>query len=721
MTSLDEITSSRITSEKITWGEALFAPRRVALIGASATPGKLGHLFMQNLIAPQTGFRGEVVAVHPKLTEILDRPAYANLSAVPGGVDLAVIVAPPGEIPAVMEDCAAGKVPVAIIITGGFAETGAAGRVLEERIVATARAGDVRLIGPNCFGVISTSAGLNASLGIGMPARGGIALYTQSGAYGMAAFTQSQEDLIGFSRVVACGNKADLDETDILRAFGEDPETRVIAMLLESIGDGRRFFEAAREIARCKPIVVLKTGRGEAGRRAAASHTAALASDTVITLSALRQAGIRVVDDGLTLLDVAAALDRQPPLVGHRIAIISNSGGTGVEISDLLESRGLQVPKLSEPLQAAIRPVLPAYGSAANPIDVTTEWRRFPEMYGSSLAALIDSDEVDAVVPVLLQRSALMSEVTDRVIAEVAAARARGAQKPVHVCWVGSEAAENNRRRLLAAGIPCHFWPARTAQVLALSAAVGGSEPRVAAARRIARPQIGVDGGWLSSDLAFALIADAGLPVTPWRIAGSRAEAIAAAETLGFPVVLKAEREGLIHKSDSGGVRLGLVRAVAVGEAYDDVANRLGATTVLVQRQARPGVELVLGARRDATFGPVVMAGLGGIWVETLGDVALRLAPFDEEEALAMLDELKGRALLSGSRGRPAIDRAVLASLIARLSDWIAGAPWLEELDANPVIANADGFVVVDVRMRVSAQSHDQAQSRSGTGGRTPS
>jgi acyl-CoA synthetase (NDP forming) len=720
MTGLNEIATSKIVSDKIAWDKALFAPRRVALVGASATPGKLGYLFMQNLTAPESGFRGEVVAIHPKLTEILDRPAYANISAVPGGIDLAVIVAPPSEIPAIIGDCSAGRVPVAIIISGGFAETGEVGRMLEQRIVATARTGGVRLIGPNCFGVISASAGLNASLGIGMPARGGIALYTQSGAYGMAAFTQSQENLIGFSRVVACGNKADLDETDVLQVFGEDPETRVIAMLLESIGDGRRFFEAAREIAQRKPIVVLKTGRGEAGRRAAASHTAALATDTAITLSALRQAGIRVVDDGLTLLDLAAALDRQPPLIGRRIAIISNSGGTGVEIADLLETRGLQVPKLSEPLQGAIRPVLPAYGSAANPIDVTTEWRRFPEMYGSSLAALIDSDEVDAVVPVLLQRSALMSEVTDRVIAEVTAARARGSRKPVHVCWVGSEAAENNRRRLLTAGIPCHLWPARTAQVLALSAAVGGSQPRSANARRVARPPIGSDGGWLSSDLAFALLADAGLPVVPWRLAGSRTEAVAAAETLGMPIVLKAEREGLLHKSDSGGVRLGLITAAAVGEAYDDVANRLGTTTVLLQRQARPGVELVLGARRDATFGPVVMAGLGGIWVEALGDVALRLAPFDEVEALAMLDELKGRALLTGSRGRPATDRIALASLIARLSQWIAAAPWLEELDANPVIANADGFFVVDVRMRVSALS-DDVRVPSSRGGETPS
>lgn len=688
------------------WTQSLFAPRRVALVGASSSPGKLGHLFMQNVIAPQAGFSGEVVAIHPKLTEILGRPAYASLRDVPGTIDLAVIVVPPAEVPGIIEDCAAVRVAVAVVISGGFAEAGDEGRALEQRIVATARTGNVRLVGPNCFGIISVGTGLNASLGMGMPARGGIALYTQSGAYGMAAFTRSQEDLIGFSRVVACGNKADLDETDMLRAFGEDPETRVIAMLLESISEGRRFFEAAREIAALKPVIVLKTGRGDAGRRASASHTAALATDTAVTLAALRQAGVFVVEDGLTLLDLAAALDRQPPLSGNRVAIITNSGGTGVEIADLMEARGLQVPALPEALQSAIRPLLPAYGSAINPIDLTTEWRRFPDMYGSSLAVLLASDAVDAVVPVLLQRSALQQEVTDRIIAEVRLDRARGSKKPVHVCWVAPEAAAANRRRLLDAGIPCHAWPARAAHILALTASPPTIGAKVPVPPPLDCPPVPpFEGGWLPSGIAFQLLTEAGLPVAPWLLAGSREAAAAAAAKLGLPVVLKAERSGLIHKSESGGVRLGLTNMEAVGRAYDDVATRLDSPQVLLQCQVRPGIELALGARRDATFGPVVMAGFGGIWVEALGDVALRLAPFDETEALSMLGALRGGPLLNGLRGQPAVDRAALARLIAALSKWVAAAPWLAELDVNPVIANADGLIIVDVRMRVSAST----------------
>ncbi len=686
------------------WTRALFAPRRVAVVGASATVGKVGHLIMRNLTAPEAGFQGEVVPIHPTLAEVLDRPAYPRLVDVPGPIDLAVVAAPPAEAPRIVADCAAAGTPLAVIVSGGFAEAGTDGAALQARIRDIARTGGLRIVGPNCFGVISPASGLNASIGIGMPRRGGVALYTQSGAYGMAAFTRAEEDLIGFSRVVATGNKADIDETDVLTAFAEDDETRVIAMLIESIGDGRRFFEAARALAGRKPIVVLKTGRSEAGRRAAASHTAALASDAAVTDAALRQAGVRVVEDGQTLLDVAAALDRQPPLTGRRIAVIANSGGTGVEIADLAESAGLSTPRLSDALQAAIRPLLPLYGSAANPVDVTTEWRRFPEMYGGSLAALMDSDEVDAVMPVLLQRSALMPEVTDRIVAEVRAARARGSQTPVHVCWVAPAGATGNRHKLLSAGVPCHDWPARAVRTLAKTAWIEAAAV-VPAPPVVARPMDAPEDGWLPSDLAFRALAEAGFPVAPWRLARSRAEAAEAARLLGGPLALKAERPGVVHKSDDGGVRLGLGSAAQVEAAWDDFAARLGANAAIVQRQAGPGLELVLGARRDATFGPVVMAGLGGVWIEALGDVALRLAPFDETEARAMLDGLKGRTLLAGARGRPAADVAALARLAASLSRWVAGAGWLVELDLNPVIVAADGPVIVDARIRVGGGS----------------
>ena len=329
------------------WGTAAFAPRRVALVGASGDIGKAGRLLLDNLLA---GAQREVVPIHPSATHILGCVAYASVAAAPGPIDLAVIVTPAHTTVRVIQDCARAGVPVALILSGGFAETGREGVALEAELKQAARAGGVRLIGPNCFGLIDVAGGLNASLAMGLPAAGGVSLFTQSGSYGMAAFSRSKEGAIGFAKVVAAGNKADVNEVDALRFFGADPATRVIALVLESITDGPGLVAALRAVTPHKPVVILKTGRGAAGKRAAASHTAALAQDFEVARAVLRQAGAVLVEDGLTLFDVAAALDRQPRLRGRRVAIITNSGGTGVELADLFEAEGLDVPALSPAL-----------------------------------------------------------------------------------------------------------------------------------------------------------------------------------------------------------------------------------------------------------------------------------------------------------------------------------------------------------------------------------
>jgi acetyltransferase len=623
------------------------------------------------------------------------------VSEVPGPVDLAVIVVPATSTPAVLEDCASAGVRAAIIISGGFAEAGPDGRALQDRVAAIGRTAGIRLVGPNCFGVINVHAGLNASIGIGLPEAGGVSLFSQSGAYGMAAFSRSKDREVGFAKVIAPGNTVDLNEVDVLRYLGEDQQTRVIAMLLESIRDGAAFVEAARQVTPHKPVIVLKTGRGESGRRAAASHTAALAGDAAVGAAALRQAGVRLVTDGLTLLDVAAALDRQPAPRGGRVAVVTNSGGTGVELADLLEGEGMTVPRLSAGLQARLREHLPAHASTENPVDLTVDWERFPTMYGETIRALLDSDEIDVLIPVLLQRSALIPEVTDRVIAEVAAGRERGSTIPVHVCWVGPQEAEANRRRLLEAGIPCSPWAARTVRTLAGSRSFQ-VWPVPTVGEALALPGGADEDGWLPADESLRLVADAGVPVVPWRLVDSAAGAVQAARDLGSPVVLKAIGPDLVHKTEAGAVRLGLSDAAAVRVAARDLRRTTGPGPLLVQHQAGPGVELVIGAVFAPGFGTMVMAGLGGIWVEALGDVAMRLAPFGPDEAAAMLDELRGGALLDGGRGRPTIDRRSLACLIADVSAWVARAPWLRELDINPLIATGDGLVAVDARIRVA-------------------
>ncbi len=687
------------------WGQAVFEPRSVALVGASPTAGKVGHVVLRNLIE---SFGGEIHPIHPSETEILGRPAVAHVSDVEGSVDLAVLIVPAAAGPAVLDDCVTAGVKAAIIVSGGYAEAGPKGRALQREVLRIARRGGIRLVGPNCFGVINVHGGLNASIGIGLPAPGGVSLFSQSGAYGMAAFSRSRDGEIGFAKVIAPGNTVDLDEVDVLRYLGADPQTRVIAMLLESIHDGAALVAAAREITPHKPIVILKTGRGVSGRRAAASHTAALSGDAEVAAAALRQAGIRLVPDGLTLLDVAAALDRQPAPRGRRVAVVTNSGGTGVEIADLLEGHGMTVPRLSRGLQARLREHLPAHASTLNPVDLTVDWQRFASMYGESVKALLDSPEVDGVIAVLLQRSALIPEVTDRVIAEVAAARARGSVTPLHVCWVAPAEGEANRRRLLAAGIPCLPWAARSAATMAAARVVPvHSAPRPRPA--LPRPRSAVprpDGipdldGWLPGHEAMALIEHAGVPVAPWGVATTATEAVTVAQELGFPIVLKAIRPAIVHKTEAGAVRLGLADAPAVRTAAAQLLRALGPGPLLVQAQAAPGLEVVIGAVRDPVFGPLIMTGLGGIWVEALGDVALRVAPVPRAEARVMLDELRGQALLNGARAGPRVDRRELARIIADVSTWIARAPWLAELDINPLIATDEGLVAVDARIRL--------------------
>lgn len=688
------------------WQEALFTPRRVAVVGASESASKAGALFMRNLTASEAGFQGEVVAIHPSAREILGCPAFPSLSAAPAPVDLALVVSPPKTVPDVLADCGVAKVPVAVVISGGFAETGPQGAELQRQLSSIAAATGVRVLGPNCFGVINSTFGLNCSLAMGLPRRGGISLVTQSGAYGMATFSHSMDEGMGFAKIAALGNKIDIGEIELIGCLGEDPESRVIALLVESFSDGRRFFETACNVALSKPLVVLKTGRHRDAQRAAMSHTAAVCSDEAVVAAALRQAGVHIVEDGKTLLDVASALDHQPPMRGKRVGIITNSGGTGVELTDLLEERGLEVPALSPDLQAKIASVLPPHGSAVNPIDVTTDWQRFATMYGCSAEALMSSPDVDAVVPVLLQRSALIPEVTDALMAVAARARKAGISKPMHVCWVAPRSASPNREKLRAAGIPCHEWPIATASVLAATF----SRPSGPLIRSANRPPVPLPGdvddtGWVDPNAGFSLLQCAGFPVARWAVAGDSAAAAAAALDLGFPVVLKAQRPGLMHKSDAGAVWLSLLDNAAVVEAFEDFNRRLGAGPVLVQAQTGPGVELTIGARRDPVFGPVVMAGFGGVWVEALADCSMRLAPIDPGEALIMLDELKAKKILGGFRGQPAVSLDGFARLIADLSQWFTAAAWLSEMDLNPIIAHGDDFSIVDVRMRIADYS----------------
>ncbi|MDP9220499.1 MAG: CoA-binding protein, partial [Actinomycetota bacterium] len=447
---------------------ALFQPRRVALVGASEQPGRMGELFWRNLTGEGSGgFPGEVVPVSASSATVFGHTAYPTLRDVPGDIDLAVIVVPAPAVPVVLADAAAKGVLAALVISGGFAETGADGARLQAALVAAARAGGVRVVGPNCFGVQNCDLPLNASMARGLPTGGGgISLVTQSGAYGMAIHGVALDERARFAKVCSTGNKADVGDTDLLTYLGADPSTRTACFFLESLPDGRAFVETAAALTSDKPVLVARTGRSAAGARAAVSHTAALAGSERIWRAAFDRAGVVLARSGLELLDAARALDSQPLPAGNRVAIITNSGGTGVELADLLSDEGLAVPELSAGLQVELRAVLPAFASAANPVDMTPIWRRYVELYPLLVDLLARSGEVDIVLPVLLQRAASEPAVVEAVRDAVVRLRLDSVAVPVYACWVAARADRPNADLLQEAGVPCFEWPERTARAV---------------------------------------------------------------------------------------------------------------------------------------------------------------------------------------------------------------------------------------------------------------
>jgi acyl-CoA synthetase (NDP forming) len=701
---------------------AVFEPRRVALVGASDRPGSVGRLLWDNL----AGFPGEVLPVCPAAT-VAGRPAYADLRDVPGEVDLAVIATPAATVPGIIGAAADKGVRAAVVLSAGFAETGEEGARLQADAVAAARAGGVRLVGPNCFGVQNADLPLNASIAAGTPrGGGGVTIVTQSGSYGMAVHALGQDEGLRVAKVFAAGNKADITDAELLGYLRQDPDTRVICLLLESITDARRFFTEARQTTPHKPVIAVVGGRTGAGQRAAVSHTAALGTDDAIRDAALRQAGVVRVRTGLQALDAARALASQPVPRGPRIAVVTNSGGTGVELTDLLADEGLTIPELSGPLQDGLRELLPAYGSARNPVDMTPAWRLFTTVYPAAIELLARSGEVDAVVPVLLQRSA-SAEVASVVRDAVGRLRADGVPVPVYVCWVAPRGADQHADLLRDAGVPCFAWPERTARAVGTAvrcgsrmtsvpgagAPVGRGVPdaaapadhrppeRLAMAHRSPRPVPRATlpaQGLLGTVAARGLLVEAGIPVIETVCCRSAETAVVAAGRVGYPVVAKVDHPELTHKSDVGGVRLGLDDEAAVRAAVADLLGLAEGAGVLLQRQ-HEGVELLVGGLRDPEFGPVVMAGLGGVLVEAWRDVQMAVAPVGDAEAVALLRSLRGAAIFTGLRGSPVVDLGPVADVIVRIGDLMVGNPEISELDLNPVLAGMTGCVAVDWRV----------------------
>ncbi|HVN13460.1 MAG TPA: acetate--CoA ligase family protein [Kineosporiaceae bacterium] len=683
--------------------DALFTPRRIAVVGASDRPGTLGALLMANLAS----FPGEVVPLRAGQSLLdVDRP-----------VDLAVVAVPARAAPGVAADAAAAGVPVMVVLSGGFAETGPDGAALQAELLAAAGGpgpgrGDgrprVRIVGPNCFGVQNCDLPLNASIAAGIPdGGGGISLVSQSGAYGMAIHDLARDEGMRFAKVCVSGNTCDVTATELLDALARDDATRTLCFLLESLPDGRSFVERARRVTADKPVVVLKSGRSGAGARAAASHTAALAGREAVWGGAFRQAGIVEVTSGQELLDAARAIDGQPLPHGDRVGIVTNSGGTGVELADLLGREGLTVPELSVALQRQIRQLLPAHGSPRNPVDLTPAWSIFSTAYPALVELLARSGEVDAVVPVLLQRAAADRAAVDGVRAAVDRLRADAVDVPVVVCWVAPRSVRAHAYLLQAAGVPVLEWPVRTARAIGRAREAARARERLS--RRAAGPVVravpvrpGTDADHPDADhpgpddpvALAAWLRAAGVPVVDAALCRTPAAAAAAARVL--PAVVKVAQAA--HRSDAAGVRLGLADADAVAAAAADLLTR--ADAVLVSPQLT-GVEVAVGAVRDEAFGPVVMVGLGGVWVEVLDDVAFATAPLDRVEARDLLATLRAYPLLTGARGTPAVDLDALADVVVAVGAALMALPDVRALDLNPVLAGPGGAIAVDWKVTV--------------------
>ncbi|MEO6326213.1 MAG: GNAT family N-acetyltransferase [Thermoanaerobaculia bacterium] len=683
-----------------------FEPKVVAVIGASRRKGQIGGEVLRNL--KETGFTGLLYAINPNASEIEGVPCFPRLADVPCPVDLAIVVVPAAEVPAVVDDCLAKGVRALILITAGFSETGEAGRAAEAALLEKVRAAGARMIGPNCMGILNTdpAVNLNATFAPVYPPPGRVAMSSQSGALGLAIIDQAKQLNIGFSTFVSVGNKADVSGNDLIQYWSEDPRTDVILLYLESFGNPRKFGQLARRISRVKPIAAVKAGRSKAGARAASSHTGALASSDAVVDALFRHSGVLRTNTLSELFDVANLLAHQPVPNGRRVAIVTNAGGPGILASDACEAAGLELPALSVETTAALRALLPPAASVGNPVDMIASANA--EQYQRAMELLLADPSVDSLIVIYIPPLVTHAEAVARGIVE-GARSANG--KTVLATFMSAAGAPDALSK-----IPCYPFPESAAIALGRVARYGEWRKKpvgripvapdldVAAIRVIVDGALARGGGWLSVAETQSFLGACRVAAPEARIVKSATEAARAARELGMPVVLKASGASILHKSDVGGVKLGLKTAAAVRRAYSDFAARLGDQLegAIVQKMVEGGAEMVVGAVVDPVFGPVVAYGSGGVLVELLGDVSFRIQPLTDVDVTEMLDEVKGTALLRGFRGAPRLDEEALSALLHRVSALLAAAPEIQEMDFNPVKVLASGVQVLDARIRVA-------------------
>ncbi len=694
--------------------DTLFAPKSVAVIGASNRQGSVGRAVFTNILLNE--YTGTVYPVNPKDHSISGVRSYPSVKDLPESVDVAVVVVPAAAVPSVTEECGKKGVKGLIVISAGFKEIGQDGAALERQVASLAQKYSMRMVGPNCLGTINTDpeVRLNASFASQMPLEGSIAFASQSGALGEAVIDYAAGEGIGFSKFISVGNKADVNENDILEYLRADPKTKVILLYIEDIVDGRKFVDTVSKVTEEKPIIAVKAGVSPEGAKAASSHTGALAGSDEAYNAILKQSGVLRVESIIDLFDYARAFAKQPLPRGNRVAIITNGGGPGIMATDASVRYGLQISQFSEATKAKLRAGLPKEASVNNPIDLIGDAQS--DRYELALQALYD-ESVDCGL-VLLTPQAM---VDLKKVAETIASVGPKPGKTILASILGLTDITPAVDVLESSNIPHYTFPESAVRALAamyeyqrwverprtqikhFDVDIGKAQNIIATAKRAGLTN-------LPQDDALRILNTYGLPVIKTETASSKAEAVDAAKRIGYPVAMKIISPDVVHKIDVGGVKLDLNSDQDVSEAFDEILKNVNARVpgariegVLLQEYLTGGTETIIGIHRDPKFGPLLMFGLGGIYVEAYRDVSFRLAPIRELSADNMISQIRGSKILQGFRGQPAADTKAIAECIERLSQLSIDLPDVTELDVNPLVAFANGCKALDARVIITS------------------
>ncbi len=686
-----------------------FDAKGVAILGASTNPRKLSYGILENLIS--YGYKGEVYPVNPNASEILGKKAYASITDVPDPVELAVVVLPVTVIMDTMKEIGERGIKAVVIITGGFRELGEEGAKVERAVKELARSYGMRVVGPNCVGTIDVRTGLDSTFIKGLPPAGPIAFISQSGAICGGVIDLIINSKIGFSHFASLGNEMDVTEADMLEYFAEDENAKVIAMYVEGIQDGPRFMEVARRVSRKKPIVFLKAGKNDAGAKAVSSHTGSLAGSYTAYQAALAQAGVVEVETISQLFNVAWALGTQPLPAGKRVAMTTNAGGAAALAADSLAFNGFELAQISPEIQQTLRTKLNPSAQVSNPVDMLGSVS--PEDYIWSLSNLDADQGVDVLLPILVPQSLVDTEGVANSWIEIG----RKTQKTLLTCLMGERSTLEAEQSLNMAGVPVYAFPDEAGRVLKgmmqYKQLLTKPEFKPVAVDNVEKNKMEaalalVDGTQAVGEYETRIMLEAyGIASVPGDLAGGVEEAVEIAEKAGYPVVLKIVSEDILHKSDSGGIALNINNSEALRVEYSKLMERIAKNEpnarirgVMVEQMAPKGVEVIVGMRRDTTFGPMMMFGLGGTMVELLKDISFKVAPLTSEDIDEMIEDTLAGKLLKGYRGSPKADIEAVKQVIASLSQLSMDTPAISEIEINPLIVYPEGQGAISLDSR---------------------